>query len=973
MSAALVGSNVEKVAHEADSRLGPSAETEQPPQPQPPANVPLQGAVTEGPPPPAAAALTGPTATAAAAGAVGSGRADACAPPSPPPAPATRPGLQNRDSHGPRCDCPLCVAAGAALRCDPWVAALPPEDLAALACQLRRALAGSNHQNDHDHHHHRHCQRPASATLPGAVGGSEAMTAWRNEAEAAAPVAQAPQEEVVSESPPPPPAAPQARDGVQAWVAATGGQPLLALLRLYSVARRGHRKAGGTAGEEGEEKKGASGKGVTAAAAAAPCCMAAKQLLAAVVDVCREAPAAVRREVAAATAVEGQSEGEQLAKGLVAEVRQLLEGCPRCLLQKLGRDGRVASYDAAGGIVAADPCRRPASSGRASGGAAATASTATAAAGQPQQLQPDDSLSEQPLVVVAMRALSQLCACSRRAARSAYTAGALDLLQEAGRRMTRGSALEAEADALYVALAAQCQAAADDICTSSDVRGLAALMAASPPPPPSPSPPPQTSPPPSTSAAELEAVTAAVAAAAPAAAVPCNRVASAAAAAAAAAAAVMLPPQIRLRAAARLCVLVDTCDPDDFSLLCRGGATAVGKASPAAAPLLTALSWIRCSLRAPRDAAAASACGSGTLTAAAVAAAGEADAVATGNGVDPEAVRTAARLLLACLERGHRTGWIRGGCPAVKTAPNVMNSSGGSGGGRCVVVSGLRDSLWAELTATAMARLETEARESERTGRPPAAAAAAPPPPEADGAAAAAAPPPPPKQCASGGADAGGKDGRGPVSASGGAAAGCGGGKAGGAADGDAEYDEDGLRTVWDSGPKPEVAAARAAWAAVPLRERVRWSQTSTDVYVTIRLPPGTRKGDVGVSLSPQRLAVRLGWCGRLVDGPLHRGVLQGECVWALEGDSLQVLLAKAERGHYWRALFEGGEEKGLYEVLREAVEADEPVLPYDSMDESSRLLLEELLERQSMVADGSFDLEKSFDDFRLVVGDNTL
>ena len=28
-----------------------------------------------------------------------------------------------------------------------------------------------------------------------------------------------------------------------------------------------------------------------------------------------------------------------------------------------------------------------------------------------------------------------------------------------------------------------------------------------------------------------------------------------------------------------------------------------------------------------------------------------------------------------------------------------------------------------------------------------------------------------------------------------------------------------------------------------------------------------------------------------------------------------QVLLAKAEAGHWWRALFEGGEEKGLYQV----------------------------------------------------------
>ncbi|PNH03506.1 hypothetical protein TSOC_010430 [Tetrabaena socialis] len=190
---------------------------------------------------------------------------------------------------------------------------------------------------------------------------------------------------------------------------------------------------------------------------------------------------------------------------------------------------------------------------------------------------------------------------------------------------------------------------------------------------------------------------------------------------------------------------------------------------------------------------------------------------------------------------------------------------------------------------------------------------------------------------------------------------------------GDEQYDEDGLRTVWDSGPRAEVAATRAQWAEVPLRERVSWVQTSTDVYVTVRLPPGTRRAEVSVSLQPERLALRLGWCGRVVDGPLHRRVRAADSVWSMEGDSLQVLLAKAEAGHYWRALFEGGEEKGLYQVLQEAVDADEPVVACDQLDEGARALLAELLDRQAAVAEGEFDLENSFDDFRLVVGDGTL
>jgi hypothetical protein len=114
-----------------------------------------------------------------------------------------------------------------------------------------------------------------------------------------------------------------------------------------------------------------------------------------------------------------------------------------------------------------------------------------------------------------------------------------------------------------------------------------------------------------------------------------------------------------------------------------------------------------------------------------------------------------------------------------------------------------------------------------------------------------------------------------------------------------------------------------------------------------------------------------------------------------------------------------GGEERSYHELLREAVEADEPtarcgaaggseaggggdgggasgggaragraagsdsLLPaacclpascrWEDMDEGGRLLLEELRERQQMVAEGLIDLERSFDDFRVVVGESGL
>lgn len=48
-------------------------------------------------------------------------------------------------------------------------------------------------------------------------------------------------------------------------------------------------------------------------------------------------------------------------------------------------------------------------------------------------------------------------------------------------------------------------------------------------------------------------------------------------------------------------------------------------------------------------------------------------------------------------------------------------------------------------------------------------------------------------------------------------------------------------------------------------------------------------------------------------------------------------------------------------------------MVPYDEMDENAKDLLDSLLERQAMVNSGMIDLENGFDDFRLVLGENSL
>ncbi len=53
------------------------------------------------------------------------------------------------------------------------------------------------------------------------------------------------------------------------------------------------------------------------------------------------------------------------------------------------------------------------------------------------------------------------------------------------------------------------------------------------------------------------------------------------------------------------------------------------------------------------------------------------------------------------------------------------------------------------------------------------------------------------------------------------------------------------------------------------------------------------------------------GWMDGWMDGRGPNMDVRMHCRYC----TVQILLAKAEGGRFWRALFEGGEEKGLYEV----------------------------------------------------------
>jgi hypothetical protein len=186
-------------------------------------------------------------------------------------------------------------------------------------------------------------------------------------------------------------------------------------------------------------------------------------------------------------------------------------------------------------------------------------------------------------------------------------------------------------------------------------------------------------------------------------------------------------------------------------------------------------------------------------------------------------------------------------------------------------------------------------------------------------------------------------------------------------------FDEDGLRCAFDSGGLGPAGAAlrsaRAAWANTDLRQRLTWQQSSGEIHVSMRLPRGTRAADVAVTVTPTRLTLSLSWHGRVLDGPLSRRCKAREALWALDGEDLSIMLPKDDP-YFWKSLFEGGEEKSHYQVLKELVDADEPTPRADEVDDETRDLLADLQEQQAMINEGLIDPVNGFDDFRLVLGD---
>jgi len=91
------------------------------------------------------------------------------------------------------------------------------------------------------------------------------------------------------------------------------------------------------------------------------------------------------------------------------------------------------------------------------------------------------------------------------------------------------------------------------------------------------------------------------------------------------------------------------------------------------------------------------------------------------------------------------------------------------------------------------------------------------------------------------------------------------------------------------------------------------WTQSLTDVSVTLPLPPGTHAADVECALEPRRVRVKLRASDEpLLDGPLHLEINPGESSWTLSPGEVAgaetVLSLSLEKGleTWWECVVEG-------------------------------------------------------------------
>lgn len=88
--------------------------------------------------------------------------------------------------------------------------------------------------------------------------------------------------------------------------------------------------------------------------------------------------------------------------------------------------------------------------------------------------------------------------------------------------------------------------------------------------------------------------------------------------------------------------------------------------------------------------------------------------------------------------------------------------------------------------------------------------------------------------------------------------------------------------------------------------ETYSWTQTLGDVTLVVPVPAGTRGKACDVVISKRKLRVGVKGQEAVLDGALHKDIVEDECFWNCDGSVIEVTLCKREGMCWWTTVVEG-------------------------------------------------------------------
>lgn len=88
------------------------------------------------------------------------------------------------------------------------------------------------------------------------------------------------------------------------------------------------------------------------------------------------------------------------------------------------------------------------------------------------------------------------------------------------------------------------------------------------------------------------------------------------------------------------------------------------------------------------------------------------------------------------------------------------------------------------------------------------------------------------------------------------------------------------------------------------------WTQTLSDLIVTVPVPLGTKTKQLSVDITNKRLKVGMKGQPPIIDGDLHKRVIVDDCFWTLEdGREVSISLQKDNKMEWWKCVVIGDQE----------------------------------------------------------------